>query len=248
MPQERSERSSGVPRALHEGSEQAEPGVPLRTLEENRRFLETHTVLAPVPLVPEIAVRVASEVTPLWQATEAWLACRGIEPPFWAFPWAGGQALARYILDAPETVRGLRVLDFACGSGLVGLAAVRSGAASVASVDTDPLAAVAATMNAESASAALHVHVGDWVGRDLRGEGFDVLLAGDVFYDATAAPRFVAWFRELAKSGVRVLAGDPGRTYVPTVRVLVRQVVHVAVPEGLEGKPSLEARVLEVLE
>ncbi len=230
--------------------------------DRHRSFLEAHTVRTQVPLVPEIWLRVASEVTPLWHATEAWLAQEGLEPPFWAFPWAGGQALARHVLDAPELVRGLVVLDFACGSGLVGLAAARAGARRVLAVDTDPLAFAATTMNAEEARAsaatnaasiglctgAIEPHVGDWVGRDLGRDGVDVLLAGDVFYDAGAARRFIVWFRELARSGVRVLVGDPGRAYVPTERVIVRSEVTVPVPEGLEGKHEMSARVLEVLE
>lgn len=224
-----------------------EAARPLPTLEDHRRFLTSHSRLAPVPLVPELRVRVATEVTPLWHATEAWLAREGLEPPFWAFPWAGGQALARYVLDTPSTVAGLSVLDFACGGGLVGLAASRAGAARVRAVDTDPLATVATTMNAEDALLSIETCVGDWVGRELRGDGVDVLLAGDVFYDPKAAPRFTAWFRELARSGVRVLVGDPGRAYVPTEDVLVRSEVVVPVPEGLEGKTSLVARVLEIL-
>ena len=212
--------------------------------------MAAHTTRAPVPLVPEISVRVASEVTPLWHATEAWLSQRGIEPPFWAFPWAGGQVLARYVLDTPNLVRGLRVLDFACGGGLVGLAACLAGAAHVSAIDTDSLALTAATMNAEDAGLTLETpsresddH--DYVGRDLA-HRFDVLLAGDVFYDAHAASRFIPWFRELAGRGLRVLVGDPGRLYAPREHVTVCFEADVPVPEGLEGKTTLRARVLEV--
>ncbi len=198
-------------------------------------------------LVPELTVRVASEVTPLWHATEAWLAEAGVEPPFWAFAWAGGQALARYVLDAPACVAGRVVLDFASGSGLVGMAAARAGARVVRTVDVDPLAAVAATLNAAENSVRLVVETGDLVGEPL--PGVDVLLAGDVFYDPRAAPRFLSWFRVLARSGVRVLAGDPGRAYAPPEGPGVRclRAVEVPVPEALEGRATLSARVLEIL-
>jgi len=224
-------------------SDRADVGA--RTWAELRRFVENHSVPAPVPLVPEIAVRVASEVTPLWHATDAWLAREAIEPPFWAFPWAGGQVLARYVIDTPARVAGLRVLDFACGGGIVALAASRAGAREVRAVDTDALAVAATRLNAEAAGAAVEAHMGDWVDQELAA-GVDVLLAGDVFYDARATARFVPWFRALVRSGVVVLAGDPGRAYAPTEGATVAFEADVPVPEGLEGKTTLRARVLEI--
>lgn len=214
-----------------------------RTNAELRAFVRENTRPLPVPLVPEILVRQSADPMPLWHATEAWLAHRGIEPPFWAFPWAGGQVLARYLLDSPSVVARRRVLDFACGGGLVGLAAAKAGAAHVTAIDTDRLAAVAAAMNAEGAGVGLAIEVGDWVGRAVDA---DVVLAGDVFYDARAAARFLPWFRELAARGALVLVGDPGRTYAPRDAVEVRFEADVPVPEGLEGKPSLRARVLAI--
>lgn len=213
-----------------------------RSRSELAAFVREHTTSMPVPLVPEISVRVATEVTPLWHATEAWLASRGIEPPFWAFPWAGGQVLARYLLDTPDEVRGLRVLDFASGSGLVAIAAARAGARRVVAVDVDPLAVAATELNAEDSGVSVEALAEDLTGRGLA-DRFDVVLAGDVFYDAGAAARFLPWFRELAAAGVRVLVGDPGRAYVPTRGVSCLFRADVPVPLGLESRKSLPSRV-----
>lgn len=218
------------------------PERPERTRSELAAFVREHTASMPVPLVPEISVRVASEVTPLWHATEAWLASRGIDPPFWAFPWAGGQVLARYLLDTPDEVRDLRVLDFASGSGLVAIAAARAGAREVVAVDVDPLAVAATELNAEASGVRVEARVEDVTGHGLA-DRFDVVLAGDVFYDAGAAARFLPWFRELAAAGVRVLVGDPGRAYVPTRGVSCLFRADVPVPLGLESRESLASRV-----
>jgi len=217
----------------------------VRSRDEHRAFLARNTTRARVPLVPELTVRVAAEVTPLWHATEAWLAEAGLEPPFWAFPWAGGQALARFVLDTPASVAGRAVVDFASGSGLVAMAAARAGARTVLALDVDPLAESAARQNAEDNALALSFETSDRVGESL--PGVDVVLAGDVFYDPRDAPRFVDWFRMLARGGVRVLVGDPGRAYAPREGVRVLRELDVPVPEELEGRRSLRARVLEVL-
>lgn len=219
-----------------------EPSKRLRSRSELAAFVREHTTSMPVPLVPEISVRVATEVTPLWHATEAWLASRGIEPPFWAFAWAGGQVLARYLLDTPEEVRGLRVLDFASGSGLVAIAAARAGARRVVAVDVDPLAVAATELNAAASGVSVEALAEDLTGCGLA-DRFDVVLAGDVFYDAGAAARFLPWFRGLAASGVRVLVGDPGRAYVPTEGVSCLFRADVPVPLGLESRESLPSRV-----
>lgn len=176
-------------------------------------FVLEHTAPASPTLVPEIELRLATEVTPLWAATQDWLDARGVEPPYWAFAWAGGQALARFVLDRPELVRGRRVVDFATGSGLVAIAAAYAGAGSVLALDVDPLAVAAARINAARAGVAMTVVGADRVGDAL--EDADVLLAGDVFYEAAASARFSAWFRALAGTGKDVVVGDPGRTYVP---------------------------------
>jgi len=193
-------------------------------------------------MVPSIRLYTATEVVPLWKATEAWLDARGIDVPYWCVPWAGGQALARWILDHPEAVRDRRVLDFATGSGLVAIAAAKAGAIEVRAADVDPLAVVACTLNAAANDVAVEVSCEDLVGRDL---DVDVLLAGDVWYERDASARFAPWLRHLANSGVRVLTGDPGRAYVPSdARELA--VYEVPTTLDLESTTSRVSRVLEI--
>ena len=198
-----------------------------------------------MPFVPEVRLFLAGEVTPLWRATEGWLVGNDVPPPFWAFAWAGGQALARYLLDTPHVVRGARVLDFASGSGLVGIAAARAGAAHVAAVDIDPFSAAACALNGAENGVMLEVSCEDLTGRVLA--GVDVVTAGDIWYEAAAAKRFGPWFQELARAGVRVITADPGRSYVPVdgVRELARY--EVPTPEDLEGTAHRTTRVLEVV-
>jgi predicted nicotinamide N-methyase len=193
-----------------------------------------HTAPGTPPLVPEIELRLASEVTPLWTATQRWLDARGLEPPYWAFAWAGGQALARHVLDHPELVRGKRVVDFATGSGLVAIAACLAGAASVVALDVDELAMAAARLNIGRARVMVTLVGGDRVGDPL-GDA-DVLLAGDVFYDAAASARFSAWFRSLVGAGKQVLVGDPGRAYLPGD---LEALATYQVPTSLELEGSL---------
>ena len=184
------------------------PAVPL----DRRGFIVGHTSLLPVPHAPEISLHVAQEATELWQKTEDELATIGLPPPFWAFAWAGGQALARYLLDDPETVRGRRVLDFASGSGLVAIAAARSGAAAVEACDIDAFAAEAIALNAAANGVQVMVRLDDLIGRD---EGWDVVCAGDVCYEKAMAQSVIAWLTQLSAGGTRVLIGDPGRSYLP---------------------------------
>lgn len=185
----------------------------MRNDDERQRFIQAQTRLEPVPLAPEISIYAASLITPLWTATQETLDLHDLEPPFWAFAWAGGQALARFVLDHPDLVRGRAVFDFASGSGMVGIAARLAGAARVLCGDIDAVACAAARMNASAAGVEIETSPEDQVGRDL--EGFDVILAGDVFYDRSAADRFAPWFASLASSGRLVLVGDPGRAYFP---------------------------------
>lgn len=205
-------------------------------------FVLEHTALARAPLVPEIELHLATELTPLWTATQTWLDARGVEPPYWAFAWAGGQALARHVLDHPQLVRGRHVVDFATGSGLVAIAAARAGAASVTGMDIDPLALAAARLNARCAGVELSLVGEDRVGDALAGT--DVLLAGDVFYDAAASARFAPWFRALAGSGVEVIVGDPGRAYVPRdLQPLTRHQVPTSLElEGSSERATIVAR------
>ena len=181
-------------------------------------FVRANTRLQEPPLVPEVKLYLASEVVPLWQATEEELAREGLPPPFWAFAWAGGQALARYLLDHPEVVRGKRVLDFAAGSGLQGIAARLAGAAAVEAVEIDAFACAACRLNAAANGAEVAVRREDIVGTANPGRansGWDVVLAGDVCYERPAAERITAWLRSLAGPDCLVLMGDPGRTYLP---------------------------------
>lgn len=217
---------------------------PARPLEELTAFVRERTAAAPVPLVPELTLYQASELTPLWHATASELAGWD-DSPFWAFPWAGGQALARHLLDAPEQVRGRRVVDFATGSGLVALAALRAGAAEVTAWDLDPFCEAAVRLNAGLNGLALAFRAGDPIGLPL--EGVEVLLAGDVFYERALASRALGWFRALAARGVRVLAGDAGRVYAPPEGFVVLAELEVPTTVEIEDAPVRRARVLELL-
>jgi predicted nicotinamide N-methyase len=174
-------------------------------------FVRANTAILRAALVPEFALHLASEITPIWQATEDWLAARNLAPPFWAFAWPGGQALARHILDHPATLAGRRVLDFAAGCGIAGIAAARAGAASVEAAEIDPLAAAAIGLNA-----ALNRAVVTALARDVVGEAcrWDLILCGDVCYEAPMTRHILPWLRALA-SEAEVWVADPGRAYLP---------------------------------
>lgn len=179
-------------------------------------FVRANTRLRPIPLVPEISLHVADEAVPLWQKTEEELGELGLAAPFWAFAWAGGQALARYILDNPALVAGKRVLDFASGSGLVAIAAAKSGAHAVEACEIDNFAAAAIALNAEANGANVRAIRANLIGRD---EGWDVVLAADVCYEREMAARALDWLASLAARGAEVRIGDPGRTYLPRERL-----------------------------
>ncbi|GJE02271.1 class I SAM-dependent methyltransferase [Methylobacterium isbiliense] len=196
-------------------------------------FIRANTRLRPVPHAPEISLMVADEATELWSRTEEELGEMGLPPPFWAFAWAGGQALARYVLDRPETVAGARVLDFASGSGLVAVAAARAGAAGVLASDLDPFALAAIRLNAAQNGVADRVapRGEDLIGRD---EGWDCVLAADIFYERDLAARVSAWLEALHARGARVLIGDPGRAYLPKDRLERLATYAVPVTRALE--------------
>ena len=175
-------------------------------------FIRAETRLLPVPHAPEILLHVADEATELWRRTEEELGEIGLAPPFWAFAWAGGQALARYILDHPESVRGKRVLDFASGSGLVAIAAMKAGAAEAAACDIDAFAVAAIALNAGANGVAVAPVRADLVGQD---GGWDAVLAGDICYERDLAARVTGWLMSLSARGATVLIGDPGRSYLP---------------------------------
>ena len=175
-------------------------------------FIHANTALMRPPHVPEIALHLADEAHDLWQRTEEELAEIGLPPPFWAFAWAGGQGLSRYILDHPETVRGKTVLDFATGSGLVAIAAMKAGAKHVLAADIDPFSEPACALNMAANEVQFETTQEDLTGAT--GE-WDVVLAGDVFYDRAMTDTLVPWFERLSEAGATVIVGDPGRSYLP---------------------------------
>ncbi len=183
------------------------------------------------PHVPEIRLHLASEAHDLWLKTEEDLEKIGLPPPFWAFAWAGGQGLARYILDNPEVVAGRQVLDFASGSGLVAIAAKLAGAAGVLAADIDPWTESAVALNAAENGVAVRFAAEDLIGGAVAA---DVILAGDVFYDRDFAAAIVPWFTRLAGEGKLVLVGDPGRSYLPKDRLESLGVYEVPVTRALE--------------
>jgi predicted nicotinamide N-methyase len=200
-------------------------------IDDPEAFIRSQTRLLPVPHAPEIRLHVADEATSLWQKTEDELGEIGLPPPFWAFAWAGGQALARYVLDHPDPVRGRRVLDFASGSGLVAIAAAMAGAGSVEACDIDPFAEAAMRLNAAENGVAIRPRLEDLVGRD---EGWDAVLAGDICYERDTASRVIAWLAALQGRGATVLIGDPGRSYLPKDRLDQLATYEVPVTRALE--------------
>ena len=205
-------------------------------------FVRANTRLAPVPFLPELVLYQADEPIELWERTEA--AGGEQPPPFWAFAWAGGQALARHVLDQPDLVSGRAVLDLATGSGLVAVAAARAGARIVTANDIDPLALAAAAANAEANGVAVRAVEGD-----LLETGYaeaDVILAGDVFYSREMAGRVLPFLRRAAGGGALVLVGDPGRAYLPTDAMIRLATYEVPVIESLESVPMRRTSVWQV--
>jgi predicted nicotinamide N-methyase len=194
-------------------------------------FIRANTRLMPVPHAPEIRLHVADEATELWQKTEEDLGAIGLPPPFWAFAWAGGQALARYLLDNRGLLQGRRVLDFAAGSGLVAIAAAKAGAGAVEASDIEPFAIAAMTLNAAANGVVLAPRQADLVGTD---EGWDAVLAGDIHYEKDTAERVTAWLAGLHARGALVLVGDPGRSYLPKDRLEALATYEVPVTRSLE--------------
>ncbi len=207
-------------------------------------FIRAQTALTAPPLVPEIRLHLASEVTPLWRATEVTLATRNVPPPYWAFAWPGGQALARYVLDSPGTVRGRRVLDFAAGSGLAGIAAARSGAAAVTAADVDAHAVAAIALNAAGNGAMIDIVTDDLIDGP---SVWDVVLAGDVCYEQPMAGRTTNWLRQLAAAGTEVLLGDPERSYRPADGLVELARYRVPTSLDLETRTECETVVWRLL-
>lgn len=173
-----------------------------------------------MPLVPQIRLYQASEPMSLWQRTESAAGRTGLDPPFWAFAWAGGQALSRYLLDHPETVAGRNVIDLASGSGLVAIAAALAGAAAVTAYDIDPLAAAAIAVNAAANGVAVHAACADILDADgPPAPGTGVVLVADAFYQRELADRVMRFLERARARGASVLAGDFGRAYLPRARL-----------------------------
>ena len=183
---------------------------------EKRDFILTNTRLLAPPLTPEIRLMLADESVPIWKKTEEELDALGLPPPFWAFAWAGGQALGRYVLDSPALVSGKRALDFASGSGLIAIAAAKAGAIEVDASDLDAFAIAAIETNAAANGVPVNPRLENLIGAD---EGWGVVLAGDVAYERDLAEAATDWLARLARRGATVLIGDPRRTYLPLDRL-----------------------------
>ncbi len=195
-------------------------------------FILANTTLLPVPLTPEIQLYLAHEAVPLWQKTEEELGEIGLPPPFWAFAWAGGQALARYVLDHSESVNNKQVLDLASGSGLVAIAAMKAGAVRVVAADIDNFAIAAMGLNAKANHVTLATTVLDLL--QAPPPPIDTILVGDLFYEKSIAEKVFAWLSTAKARGTQVLIGDPGRSYLPIEKLIKRAEYNVPVTRDLE--------------
>jgi predicted nicotinamide N-methyase len=210
---------------------------------DKTEFIRANTALVSPPLVPEIKLHLATEVVPLWQLTEEELAAQGIPPPYWAFAWAGGQALSRYVLDHPEIVRGKTVLDFGSGSGLVAIAASKAGAERVMAADIDDFAQATIKLNAAANAAIVGTTTADLIDSD---GNWRIILVGDMCYERPLAERLLAWLSDRARNGARVLLGDPGRSYFPKDGVQKLETYRVQTMRDLEDREIRETSVYEL--
>jgi len=204
---------------------------------QTRQFVVDHTALARSALTPGIKLYLASEITPLWRASEAFLEIHNVAPPFWAFAWPGSEALARHVTENPALVAGKRVLDFAAGCGLAAIACAKAGAAYVEAAEIDPVACAAIALNAEANHCRLAVTEGDIVGQPCR---WDVILCGDVCYEAPMTRHILPWLRECARSAT-VIVADPGRSYAPQEGTAA--VARFEVPTSLDLEDSTSRTV-----
>ena len=212
--------------------------------QDPRAFIRDVTEVSQPPACPEIDLWLATEVTPLWEATEAALLRVNLPPPYWAFCWAGGQALTRYVLDNPDLVRGKRVLDFAAGSGASAIAAAKGGAAQVLAADIDPLACAVFPLNAELNGVEIEVTDQNIVGQGCR---WDVVVAGDVCYERPMTDHIFPWLRALAAAGATVLMADPGRAYLPKTGLLEVARTTVSTSLELEDRDRREVVVYRIV-
>jgi predicted nicotinamide N-methyase len=195
-------------------------------------FISANTRVLSPPLVPEIVLHLAEESVPIWQKTEEELGEMNVPPPYWAFAWAGGQALARYILDNPELLAGKRVLDLGSGSGLTAVAAMKSGAASVLASDLDLISLTAIHLNA--ALNGVEVETTSENLLEKAPDGHDVILVGDLFYERSLAELVTGYIERAAAAGALVLIGDPQRNYFPKGRFMSAAEYRVPVTRELE--------------
>ena len=206
-------------------------------------FIRSNTVLTTSPMVPEIPLWLATEITPIWQATEEWLTRNDTAPPFWAFAWPGSVAMARHILDNPSLVAGRRVLDFAAGGGLAAIACAKAGASSVEAAEIDPIAIAATGLNAAVNGVTVHAAFGDIVGAENR---WDLILCGDICYEAPMTGHIVPWLACMAQTA-EVWIADPGRTYLPSsgLQPFARYIVPTSLE--LEDRPEREVVLYRVI-
>ncbi len=205
--------------------------------DDRRAFVTGHTALGRSALVPGIKLYLASEITPLWRASEEFLKIHNVAPPFWAFAWPGSEALARYVTEDPSLVTGKRVLDFAAGCGLAGIACALAGAATVDAAEIDPVACAAIRLNAEANDCRLSAIEGDIVGQPCR---WDVILCGDVCYEVPMTRHILPWLRACASSATVIIA-DPARAYVP--REGIAAIARFEVPTSLDLEDSTSRTV-----
>jgi len=207
---------------------------------EPAEFVCRQTAIARAPLVPELALHLADAALELWQATEDVLGRIGLPPPFWAFAWPGGQALARYLLDHPAVVAGRAVLDVGAGSGIAALAAARAGAACAIAADIDDFAGAAIALNAALNDLTVTIEQRDVLGAPPLA---DIVLLGDMCYERPLAERALTWARTATRAGTTVLLADPGRAYRPTDGLV--ELARYAVPTSLdlEDRPERETVV-----
>jgi predicted nicotinamide N-methyase len=213
------------------------------TPDERRAFILAHTEAVRPALVPEIELREGGLSMPLWEAAALADARPAVPPPYWAWPWAGGQALARYVLDHPELVRGRTVVDVGCGGGIVAIAAAMAGATAVTAIDVEVFAIEATRLNAARNGVEVTAVEADPIGTD---DGWAVVLVGDLWYEQEVADRMAPWLRRLARRGATVLTGDLGRAHLPRhgLTELARAVVPT--PVDLEDVTEKTVRVLRI--
>jgi predicted nicotinamide N-methyase len=211
---------------------------------ERRAFIVERTTMAAAPIVPEIVLRTGGLSMPLWEAAALTDRRPAVPPPYWAWAWAGGQALARHVLDQPDLVRGRRVADIGCGGGIVAIAAALAGAARVDAIDVEIFAIEACRLNAAANGVAVDLAEADPIGTDA---GWDVALVGDLWYEPELAARMAPWLRELAARGAVVLTGDPGRAHLPATGLVELGRYEVPTIVDLEDVTTKTVRVLRLL-